>query len=616
MVNFRNRGEQSLELGESIDVDVVTPMENLFKEQKGLLRKIQQDVQRISKACSSARKAHSKLSAKYGSVCMEAEQAAQSSVQSIAQAPAERARMAGRAVELALAARAAEREYYASISQANKARADYEQQMPTIQATLQDMQEKRTTCLREGLRKLAVYEMSCLRNLEYDLQAAFKAVEDSDPHKDLEDFIKRHQSESQEPASPTPLQVGVLPFWQLVKEKVPAADKSRAEGDADTEPSPLNTLQANVLPLWQMVKDKVQTTVQTNEKAKVDREAVEREAAERDAVCRQLVDSEFRPMAQSLVSEQPDTGCSQEVKEKAEAQILRMDEHPRRAAMCQAFRAEILSGEPPGAELDAAAHRNLPRSNFDIIVHMFTAALSACESQNDAWCGRDLMVLTQLFTTDGSSKPLTLLSQVYNHPLWSKVSFWEHALYVGLCEAHSAEAIWRRSFPPGSQLVSLPMTTFLQRLVGYMLAFGIRQDQAEKSVSATLKKYSWLFGPTTSDYLALLFHGYMVAKPADPPLSARGGSPDKATEAASTPGNAEARDGLPWDCGVDGNADSTAASASDDFEALAFGLPSTSAGSAEHGSNPNDSAQSGDDLGEDPALKELAAERPLEDVFA
>lgn len=607
MVNFRNRGEQSLELAESISTDVAPPLQKLSRHQKGVFRRIQYDVQFLSKNCSDARKAHDKMAAKYGSVCLEAEEAAQSSLQGIGHLPTERAKMAGRAVELALAARAAEREYYASIEQVNKTRAEYEQHMPMVLASMQDMQEKLTEHLRDGLRKLAVYDMAWLRNLQYDLEATVKSAEESDPRKDLEDFIGRHQSGSQEPNPSSAAQVA-LPFWQLL-----APPKSGGERDAGRGPAQFSALQANVLPWWQMVKDRVQTTVQTGEKPKADREAAEREAAERDATVRQLIDTEFRPMAQALVSEEPDVGCSQEVTDSAEAQIPRMEELPRRAAMCYAFRTEVVSREAPGTELDAAAHLQLPRANFDIIERMFTSALTACESQNDSWTGRDLLVLSQLFLTGGDPKPVRLLSRLYNHPIWNKVSFWDDVLFVGLCEAHSSEAIWRRSLPPGSQFVSPSMTTFLQRYVGYMTEFGVKEDQVRISVEATLKKHSPLLGPSTGTYLKLLFEGH-EAKQVDPLISARGPPPARGSSLGGA-GEAEATNCRPDSGSPQGDdaagdpAPRTTDPAPDDFEALGLGLLEPDGGQ-------NDFAQSGDDLGSDPALEAMTAQLPTDDVFA
>lgn len=580
MVNFRSRGEQSLELSEQIDTDVALTFEEVARQHKSISKKIHYDMQSLQKYCLTTRKAHSRASAKYGNRCAEAEMAAQESVQSIARPPAERAKLAQRAVELTRAARAAEQEYYSSIEQASKARALYEQHMPVVLSALQDMQEKRSTCLRDGLRKLAVYETSWLRNLQYDLEDTFKVAEQSDPKRDLENFIKSYQSEASEPSSLNTLQVGVLPFWQLGKGKVQQAPEKAKEA---------------------------------------------REAAERDAYVRQLIDTEFRPLAQALLSNEPATSSTEGLKEKVEMHKRRVDELSRRAALCHALRNELISREPPGTELDAARPAHLERSRFDMVAQLLTSALNACDSSNDSWNGRDLMVLAQLLCTDGeSSKPLTLLSQVYNHPIWNKVSFWDDVLFVGLCEAHSAEAIWRRSLPPGSQFVSPSMTSFLQRFVGYMLSFGIRPEQARASVNSTLRKHHALFGGTAASYAALLLQGEDAAKPVSPSGTA-GGRAEAATDGGATEetksdGNTPATSSRQGDGPCDANADinsSAAVSAPDDFEALALGLPSSSVvPDSELGSIPNDgSAHSGGDL-DNEALKAVAAQRPLDDVFA
>merc|ERR1712012_494473 len=105
-------------------------------------------------------------------------------------------------------------------------------------------------------------------------------------------------------------------------------------------------------------------------------------------------------------------------------------------------------------------------------------------------------------------KPISLLSRVYNHSLWNKVTFWEDLLLLGLCEAHAAEALQRRSLQPGSHFIQPAMTSFLQRFLGYMMAFGISFDQARNSVWTTLRKHNALLGPTGRPYANLLLQAY------------------------------------------------------------------------------------------------------------
>ena len=59
---------------------------------------------------------------------------------------------------------------------------------------------------------------------------------------------------------------------------------------------------------------------------------------------------------------------------------------------------------------------------FEALSGCVKAALDAADEHNDAWSGRDLMVLAQLYRTEQEGKPVSLLSRVYNHALWNKVS--------------------------------------------------------------------------------------------------------------------------------------------------------------------------------------------------
>jgi len=229
---------------------------------------------------------------------------------------------------------------------------------------------------------------------------------------------------------------------------------------------------------------------------------------------------------------------------------------------------------------------------FDGIAALFKSALDACDEQNDAWCGRDLMVMTQLLRTDGGGveKPVQLLSRVYNHALWNKVTFWEDALLLGLCEAHAAESVWRRKLPAGSQWSQPSMTAFLQRFVGYMMAFGISFDQGRNSVWATLRNAP-LLGGSSKAYATLLLQKYeeLTLPPTTPtgpgtpsPANASTGPAPRTLEQAATADPANTPDCTPREGGEangPGFDDVTGASQhidlpEDDFEAVAFGLGS------------------------------------------
>merc|ERR1712032_1380240 len=108
-----------------------------------------------------------------------------------------------------------------------------------------------------------------------------------------------------------------------------------------------------------------------------------------------------------------------------------------------------------------------------------------------------------------------LLTRLYNHPLWNKVTFWEDILLVGLCEAHSAEAMWRRSLQPGVQFVQVAMTAFLQKFVEYMLAFGIRPEEAKECIRTTVRKHAPLLGASAETYSRMMLQNVdaVAAKP-------------------------------------------------------------------------------------------------------
>merc|ERR1711963_203008 len=106
--------------------------------------------------------------------------------------------VAQRAVTLSKQAREVELEYYTSIDQVNRAQGLYNQHMSSVFAALQELEEKRGKCLKDCLMKLAVYETSWLRNLQYDLEATVKAAEKADVCKDLQSFIENNKGEHRE----------------------------------------------------------------------------------------------------------------------------------------------------------------------------------------------------------------------------------------------------------------------------------------------------------------------------------------------------------------------------------------------------------------------------------
>jgi len=550
MVSFRNRGEQSANLADQVDEDIVVTLEQVAAQHKEASKKMLSDMQLLTRYQQEAEKKHQKLAARYGSRCWEAEVAAKELLQGVAMKADERKRLAIRVTTLSVQARVAEQEYYASIEQANRAKAIYDQHLQVVLAALQEMEEKRALCLKDCLRKLAVYEHSWLRNMQYDLQETHKSADSADPADDLQSFLQESWAEhGQQPPSATAPEFAVAPFFQLGKARAPKDTLSR------------------------------------------------RQQREDEIAITHLI-AEFTPLLKSIIAEERSTGADAGGETSAtpggESGAPEGGERPppvvqlqfgledlrRRVALVQVLRSEILSKEPQGTELDNAKPVNVPLLTLEAIAIIFVSALDGCDDQSDAWSGRDLMVLAQLFRSEGEGgKTTSLLSRIYSHRIWSKVTFWEDVLMNGLCEAHAAEVVWRRSLSPGSQFQQPPMTSFLSRFVGHMLAFGIRLDQARSAVGATIRKNAALLGSEAKSYETLLLQAYEVGAMASPAASATAPTPAARTLEASTIGDGDGVSASADAASGPGlqDADAEAEEGDDDFEAVALGLPTAEA---------------------------------------
>eukprot|EP00928_Gymnodinium_smaydae_P055543 TRINITY_DN3905_c0_g1_i1.p1 TRINITY_DN3905_c0_g1~~TRINITY_DN3905_c0_g1_i1.p1 ORF type:complete len:743 (+),score=166.50 TRINITY_DN3905_c0_g1_i1:51-2231(+) len=484
LCNFRNRGEQSRELADQIENDVAVTFEDVAAQHREVYAKMQMDATVLSRYVQDSQKAYSRLAARYGVRCAEAELAAREVLQGLAMKAKSRTQLAMRVATMGLQARDSEAEYYAGMQQANKAQAVYNAHMPSVLQALQEIEERSQLCLRDGLRKLAVYEMSWLRNMEYDVAATVKTSEEADPEADLQEFLRES--------------------WDAQGQRAPASDTV--------------VEQLKVQPFWELGR------------AKPPRETPARKfLREDDAYIRTTID-EIQPLVKTVMTEQ---GGTAKVPDPVAQLQNGLTDHRRRAALCQVLRAQVLTHEPQGTEIDNAKPVTIDLLALEALAQVFTAALDGCDEagETDAWNGRDLMVLAQLFKAEmEGGKSTSLLSRVYSHRLWSKVPFWEEVLLIGLCEAHAAEVIWRRSLAPGCHFVNPSMTSFLDRFVGHMLTFGIRLEQARNAVSATIRKNSALLGAMGKPYETLLLKAYEAAAAA----------PDAAAAAAAAPGDSPA----------------------------------------------------------------------------
>ncbi|CAK0830338.1 unnamed protein product [Prorocentrum cordatum] len=131
----------------------------------------------------------------YGVCCGEAETVALDCLQGISMRPSDRLKLAEQAATLSKRARQAETRYYASVEEANKALAAFDEKMPTALSTLQDMDQQRAECICSGLGKLVGLEEQCLRDAQEDFAGVKQAHQAADPVADIQDFIQRHQGQ-------------------------------------------------------------------------------------------------------------------------------------------------------------------------------------------------------------------------------------------------------------------------------------------------------------------------------------------------------------------------------------------------------------------------------------
>ncbi|CAD7932637.1 unnamed protein product [Amoebophrya sp. A25] len=132
--------------------------------------------------------------------------------------------------------------------EAREAEEVYRAQMAAILDALQDMEEKKLQCFRDASMRLLVYNTSCIRNVQYDIEGIFKSCEDVDSVKDVQNFIRsRVVSPSVEQEGGTKTAVSAwqrliandqpLPRFVRYREMVPPLSNdpsSRAPGSASS----------------------------------------------------------------------------------------------------------------------------------------------------------------------------------------------------------------------------------------------------------------------------------------------------------------------------------------------------------------------------------------------
>ena len=96
--------------------------------------------------------------------------------------------------ELLKIAKENQKKYILNINKINKVQNDYIEKKKNILNNIQYMEEQLGECIKDTLRKLILYQMSFIRNVQYDSENTSKKYDDIDINKDIKDFIIQHST--------------------------------------------------------------------------------------------------------------------------------------------------------------------------------------------------------------------------------------------------------------------------------------------------------------------------------------------------------------------------------------------------------------------------------------
>jgi len=494
-VNMRNRSDQSLQLAEDLEADVCEVMAAMLRQHAEVSKRIFNDGRRLSEQWKQASRQYELSATRYAEACVAAESAPPFQDMAIAHVrKEERFKLCARMQLLQRQAIQAEQEYYQDIQQLNAAAATHERAMGNVLDTLQAMEEKRVRCFHDTAMKLAVYDVSWLRNMQYDLDAVVKTLENADGLQDLQDFIREHQTKQ-----PPYVKVHPRAFWEF-------------------------DVASNAIPAF-AIPHRPEAEAQAKWRSEVVEPAVRAIFAGGDFIEMHEVLEELRSGFSTVVPTASDDNQDlANAKSSTGGSVARnifcvvLEEELR-----QRINASHASSERQ--DLEALPPTSIPQASFDELVSLFSKALDGCDREGDCFSGRCLLAFLQLFHCSIDGKDVNILLRVYSHPLWSRVTFWEDVLMVGIYEAQASISSRRRSLGAGVKSDEVVMTTFLRRFVHFMVNFGIKIDQACHCVQKALRKHMSNLGQPlaeaysrelTQNHYAIVPNAQSTALPNDP----------------------------------------------------------------------------------------------------
>ena len=97
-------------------------------------------------------------------------------------------------IELLQAAKESQKKYVFNINRINEIQSEYIEKKKNYLNNMQYMEEQLGECVKDSLRKLILYQLSFIRNVQYDSEVTSKKYEEIDINKDIKYFIKQHST--------------------------------------------------------------------------------------------------------------------------------------------------------------------------------------------------------------------------------------------------------------------------------------------------------------------------------------------------------------------------------------------------------------------------------------
>ncbi|CAL1128387.1 unnamed protein product [Cladocopium goreaui] len=486
--NLRHRAEQCAVLAEELDQEVADTMERMLEQHAEVSRRMHSDGVCLMRHWQSASQGFEGAEEKYHQACSAAELEAVQCAALSPLKPTEWKQWAERTIRASRQAVSAEKDFHKVLKKFNTSVELQERQMAHVLDAAQDMEEKRAMCFQDAVMKIAVFDTSWLRNVQYDIDSGVQALEDCDGLQDLQAFMRRNRTKATFPSKHLS-----RPPWEMCATDPADGDAIRSESSGASE---------LILRKSQELQPLVRSLLRRGSKPhEVD--AAESNLPSQEEVSK-LCDLLAGRASQPLGLEGVTSEC-----------LIR-------TAFCFAIRSELSSSEASVHSAEPPQAAELGEDAFEVAVSLFQAALDGADKDCDVWNGRELLVLAKFLQLEESRKDVLL--RVYNHPLWSRVTFWEDLLLAGLAEAHFQLILSRWAAPsrlPESlsclatsvdaasakrEVQEVVMTPFLQRYMAYMVSLGINFEQARGSAMRTLRKHVELLGTSHEAYLQLITH--------------------------------------------------------------------------------------------------------------